>query len=168
MRKSLLILGSLVLAFLLTGGVVHTPATAAQAAEPLMPDGYAQQVLGLLVDARRNAGLADPQLDSLLVDLASRRSADMANRNYFSHYTPEGATIFDLLESSGTAWWYAGETLARNNYGNDQTAWVAAQALLNSPAHRAVIMDPQYTALGIGHGVDAQGMHYYTVVFVNR
>jgi hypothetical protein len=29
-------------------------------------------------------------------------------------------------------------------------------------------MDPQYTAVGIGHAVDAQGMHYYTVLWVNR
>ncbi len=167
MRKHATILAGLVLSFLLVTGFVQAPAAAAQPAR-LGPDGHAQQVLAILMDTRRAAGLADPDLDLLLVELASQRSADMANRNYFSHYTPEGTSIFNLLEWSGTPWRYAGETLQRNNYPSAQSATVAAHSLLNSPPHRAVIMDPQYTAIGIGHAVNAQGMHYYTVVWVNR
>ena len=167
MRKSRVILFGLVFSFLLVTGLVQAPPAVAQPAL-LPPDGYAQQVLGLLVDARRAAGLADPQLDLLLVDLASRRSADMASRNYFSHLAPEGTNVFDLLDTSGATWWFAGEIIARNNYGPEQTAAVAAQAYLSSPPHRAVIMDGQYNYMGIGHGVDGQGMHYYTVLFVRR
>ncbi|HET8628237.1 MAG TPA: CAP domain-containing protein, partial [Thermomicrobiales bacterium] len=131
-------------------------------------DGYEQQVLATLMDARRAAGVPAPQLDATLVGLARQRSADMATRNYFSHYSPDGSTIFTLLNASGTPWSYAGETIARNNYPSAQSAGVAAQALLNSPPHRAVILDPQYNFVGIGDAVDANGMHYYTVVFVRR
>ncbi len=167
MRKSSVNLFHFVFSFLLVTGFVQAPPAAAQPAL-LPPDGYAQQVLGILIDARRAANLADPQLDLLLVDLASQRSADMASRNYFSHVTPEGTTIFDVLDTSGATWWFAGEIIARNNYSPEQTAAVAAEAYLSSPPHRAVIMDGQYSHVGIGHGVDAQGMHYYTVVFVRR
>ncbi len=167
MRKRSAILIGLLFSFILSTSLVHAPvATAELAYQP--PDGYAQQALALLLDARRAAGLADPQLDLLLVDLASQRSADMANRGYFGHVTPEGTMVFDLLIASGTPWLYASETLQRNNYPAEQSADEAVRSLLASPPHRAIIMDPQYTAVGIGHAVDAQGMHYYTVLWVNR
>ena len=167
MRKRSAILCGLVCSFLLATSLVQAPvATAEPAYQP--PDGDAQQALALLVDARRAAGLADPQLDLLLVDLASQRSADMANRGYFGHVTPEGTMVFDLLVASGTPWLYASETLQRNNYPEGQTAAEAARSLLESPPHRAIILDPQYTALGIGHAVDAQGMHYYSIIWVLR
>ena len=169
MRKLSILLTNLVLALALSFAAGHAPGTTGAAGAALLPpDGYAQHVLGILIDARRAAGLADPELDLVLVDLASQRSADMAARDYFSHYTPEGGTIFDLLAWSSTPWGYAGETLQRNNYPDEQTAVVAAQSLLDSPPHRAIIMDPQYTAIGIGHAVDPYGMHYYTIVWVNR
>ena len=167
MRTSALPLIGVILALALDLGPGYTPATVAQAAYP-PPDGDAQQVLGLLVDARRAAGLADPQLDLLLVNLASQRSADMANRNYFGHSTPEGSSVFSLLAAAGVPWRYASETLQRNNYPSEQSAAKAARSLLDSPPHRAIILDPQYTAIGIGQGVDAQGMHYYTVLWINR
>jgi uncharacterized protein YkwD len=143
---------------------------AAPAAAPATPalDGYEQQVLATLLGARRAAGVATPQLDAQITELARQRSADMATRNYFSHYTPENTTIFTLLGNSGMPWSFAGETIARNNYANNQTAGVAAQALLDSPPHRAVILDPQYGYVGIGHAYDGRGMHYYTVVWVRR
>jgi uncharacterized protein YkwD len=131
-------------------------------------DGYEQQTLAVLMAARSAAGLPLPQLDSALVGLARERSADMATRNYFSHVTPEGTNIFTMLNAAGLPWNVAGETIARNNYANNETAGVAGQALLNSPPHRAVILDPQYNYVGIGHAVDGNGMHYYTVVFVRR
>ncbi|HEX5504079.1 MAG TPA: CAP domain-containing protein [Thermomicrobiales bacterium] len=148
----------------------RTPQPAALPQAPAGPalDGYERQVLTTLMDARRAAGVPAPRLDSTLVGLARQRSTDMATRDYFSHYTPEGATIFTLLNASGTPWSYAGETIARNNYPSAQSAGVAAQAFLNSPPHRAVILDPQYNEVGIGDAVDAHGMHYYTVVFVRR
>ena len=167
MRKSSAILIGLLFSFILSTSLVHAPVAMAELAyQP--PDGYAQQALALLLDARRAAGLPDPQLDLLLVDLASQRSADMANRNYFGHGTPEGASVFSLLAAMGVPWRYASETLQRNNYPAEQSAAEAARSLLDSPAHRAIILDPQYSALGIGHAVDAHGMHYYTIVWVAR
>ena len=167
MRTSSILLTGVVLTLALALGSVQAPVAVAQPAyQP--PDGDAQQALALLIHARRAAGLADPQLDLLLVDLASQRSADMANRGYFGHVTPEGTMVFDLLVASGTPWLYASETLQRNNYPAEQSADEAVRSLLASPPHRAIIMDPQYTAVGIGHAVDAQGMHYYTVLWVNR
>ena len=167
MRTSSVLLNGLVLTLALAFGSVQTPAAVARPVY-LPPDGDAQQALALLIHARRAAGLPDPQLDPLLVELASQRSADMANRHYFGHVTPEGTKVFDLLVAAGASWLYASETLQRNNYPEGQTAAEAVRSLLASPAHRAIILDPQYSAVGIGHAVDAQGMHYYSIIWVRR
>lgn len=145
---------------------VGSPAVVPASAATLSP--YEQQVHDQLAAARGAAGVAIPQLDPALIELARQRSADMANRGYFSHYTPEGETIFTLLNAAGISWSYAGEIIARNNYPDGQTASVAGNAFLASPPHRAVAVDPQYTAIGVGHAVDRSGMHYYTVIYVRR
>lgn len=121
-----------------------------------------------LVNARRLQGDSAPQLDSALTAIARARSRDMATHNYFSHYTPEGTTFFDMLDATNVAWSYAGETLARNNAAPAQSADLAATGLLNSPHHRAIILDPRYQAMGVGDAVGSDGMHYYTVIFVQR
>jgi len=127
-----------------------------------------QEVLTILNQARSDSAAPAPQLDEVLTTIARNRSTDMAARHYFSHYTPEQTTFFDLLKDSGMTWNYAGETITRNNYEDRDASTVAAQTLLTSPRHRAVILDPQYNAVGIGHAVDSQGMHYYTIIFVRR
>ena len=138
-----------------------------QSVEPTLSS-YEQGVLGILLDARGTAGVASPQLDPALIKIARECSADMAARGYFSHQTPEGTNIFTLLNAAGIGWGYAGEIISRNNYSAAQTAEIAGNAYLASPLHRAVALDPQYTAVGVGHSVDRNGMHYYTVVFVRR
>lgn len=127
-----------------------------------------QIVYDRLMGARTAAGAGLPELDPVLTAIARQRSADMAARQYFSHYTPEGKTIFVILNEAGVAWSYAGEILSRNNYAAAQSPGVAAEAYLASAPHRAVAVDPQYNAMGIGHAVDDSGMHYYTVIFVRR
>lgn len=175
MRTRSLLVSSLLLALSLLAGVGRVPAVgaaplapAARLAAAVALDGDERQVLGLLMAARQGSGLATPRLDATLTGVARTRSDDMAGRGYFSHYTPEGTTFFDLLDALGVPWQVAGETLARNNFPGAQTAAAAAQRLLTSPPHRAVILDPQYTTVGIGHATDGHGMHYYAVIFVRQ
>jgi len=156
-------------AWILAWGVQgwHPAIAAAVAPSPLL-NVNEQRILMPLVSARSAAGAAGPQVDSVLVDLARARSADMATRSYFSHYTPEGGTFFDLLGRYQVPYLYAGETIARNNYADDQAPSVAAEAFLDSPPHRAVILDPQYNSVGVGQAIGTDRMHYYTVILVRR
>lgn len=126
----------------------------------------AQQLAALLNRARQEAGLAPLQYDATLSQIAQLRSDDMAKRNYFSHTSPEGTTVFDMLGQWGVPWSYAGETIQRNNYPLAETAAEAARSLLASPAHRAVILDARFTRFGVAEKVSADGIHYYTVIFV--
>lgn len=89
----------------------------------------------------------------------------MATRHYFSHTTPDGTTVFDELNGAGIVFTRAGEIIAENTYPVDQAASVAATGLLNSPGHRAIILDPNYTKFGVGEATDSNGMQIFTGVY---
>jgi uncharacterized protein YkwD len=109
------------------------------------PPTQAQQVFALVNQARAHAGCAaladNPRLDTA----ARQHSDDMANRHYFSHTTPEGTT-FDKREIAAGYPNPGGENIAQGQTGAQQvmTAW------LNSPGHRANILNCGFAAIGIG------------------
>jgi len=115
---------------------------------------------------RTAAGLPALAVDGNLVAIARIRSSDMAARGYFSHTSPEGQSAFTLLDQWGIPYSWAGENLARNNYPVGETVAVAAEDLMASPPHRANILSPNYTRVGVGYAEDGSGMRYYTIVFV--
>ncbi len=126
-------------------------------------------ILKSVNEQRAAAGLGAVKLNSVLIDLARSRSNDMATRNYFSHTTPEGVNFLAMLNSRGFSYKFAGEILARNNYSDDQAASVAMTSYLNSPPHKAIIMDGQYTIVGVGYAKSSQeAMHYFTVLFAQQ
>ena len=115
---------------------------------------------------RAAAGLPALAVDANLVTIARIRSSDMAVRGYFSHTSPEGQSAFTLLDEWGVPYSWAGENLARNNYPLEETVAVAVRDLMASPPHRANILNPNYTRVGVGYAEDGSGMRFYTVVFV--
>jgi uncharacterized protein YkwD len=129
---------------------------------------YEQGLFNLTNQRRASQGLPPLQVNPSLVGLARLRSNEMATHNYFSHTSPvTGHDAFSLMDLYGIALnWWRGENLAMNNYPNDQTVAVADEGLWNSPGHRANILNPNYTQIGIGFAVDASGMKYFTILFV--
>ncbi len=125
-------------------------------------------VLQSVNDQRAAAGLSPVKLDAGVTDLARARSNDMAARNYFSHTTPEGSKFLDMLVARKISYKFAGEILARNNYPDDQTGKTAMDSYINSAPHKAIIMDGRYNSVGVGHAVSADGMHYFTIVFIQQ
>jgi uncharacterized protein YkwD len=120
-------------------------------------------------DQRAAAGLRPVQTDAAVTDLTRDRSTDMAERNYFSHTTPEGGKFLNALTDRSISFKYAGEILARNNYPSAEAAQTALQTYLNSPPHRAVMLDGRYNYVGVGHAFSAEdAMQYFTVIFVER
>jgi len=117
---------------------------------------------------RGRAGLAALHIDSALVEVARQRAADMAAKGYFAHASPSGQTAFTLLAGAGYRYGSAGENIARNNYPDSQSVSVAMTAFMNSSTHRYNIMDPGFTAVGVGAVMAQDGMKYYAVVFSDR
>lgn len=113
------------------------------------------------------SGLRPLALNPGLVGVARLRSQDMAKYNYFAHTSPaSGDTAFSLMDRYGIPYAWAGENLAKNNYPDGQYEPVAADALWNSPPHRENILGPNYTQMGVGFAQDANGMKYFTILFV--
>lgn len=101
--------------------------------------------------ARGAAGLQPLALDGQMCLLACMRAEDLGIS--FSHIRPDGTEGMDLLswtdQPATNAW---GENIAAGQ--EDGTAVVTAW--LNSSGHRANILSPAYTRIGIG----VSGGHY--------
>lgn len=109
-------------------------------------DEHAEQEMFRDVNTERSKqGLPPLAFDNKLGDVARAHSQDMLQRGYFSHYTPEGKSPFDRMEAAGIDYQYAGENLALA-----PTTTLAMQGLMNSPGHRANILNPNFHAIGIG------------------
>jgi uncharacterized protein YkwD len=81
------------------------------------------------------------------------RSVDMIQRNYFAHpiLNCGGRLVFSMMQAFGVRYQSAGENIGWNTYGDAGTA--ASQinsAFMNSPDHRANILNGNFTALGVG------------------
>lgn len=104
-----------------------------------------ENVLFLLNHERIYYGLSPLKDDTELDSAATMKSKDMSNRNYFEHYA-YGLTPWDFIHNAGYNYLYAGENLAMNF----DTAEGMVNAWMDSPAHRANILNPDYTDTGLG------------------
>ncbi|MCL5675518.1 MAG: CvpA family protein [Patescibacteria group bacterium] len=110
------------------------------------PDSAAEQTMFNYVNQQRvSRGIKPLVLDAKLQNLARAHDKDMFNRGYFSHYTPEGLSPFDRMKNAGISFEAAGENLAYAP-GVD----IADTGLMNSPGHRANILNPEFGKVGIG------------------
>ncbi|ADL06835.1 CAP domain-containing protein [Thermosediminibacter oceani] len=104
-----------------------------------------QQMLNLVNAERVKAGLKPLEIDMRLVDISRKKSKDMIENNYFGHTSPTYGTPFDALKAAGISYRYAGENIA-----GAPTVQRAHEGLMNSPGHRANILNPNYNRIGIG------------------
>lgn len=122
-----------------------------------------QQAFNLL-NADRNAnGLPSLKVNTKLNSLADQYAQDMINRGYFSHYDPEGRSPFDRMQQAGITYRSAGENLAINT-----SVAAAERAFMNSSGHRANILNPSFTEVGIGVKYSPGGSVYVVQEFIGR
>lgn len=112
----------------------------------LTPDPVSEKEMFELVNKERKAnGLKVVVWSDALRDVGRDHCLDMFERNYFSHYTPEGKSPFDRMDEAGIKYKAAGENLA---YA--PSVEVAHQGLMDSPGHRANILRTEFGHLGVG------------------
>jgi uncharacterized protein YkwD len=149
------------------GAVGATPATVAAADLTI---GQAENEMVKLLNAERaKAGLVRVRVDSRLMSIARKRSADMAARHYFSHTQPDGRTVFDLISAAKITWYGAGEIIAWNSGWGTllESAQAARDGWMKSAGHRAIVMSNSYNYVGIGLAIDASnGKRLWTGVFM--
>jgi uncharacterized protein YkwD/uncharacterized membrane protein required for colicin V production len=103
------------------------------------------EMLRLVNEERVKRGLSPVKADPEMTAVARAHSADMFARGYFSHYTPEKKDPFDRMKKAGVKFLTAGENLALG-----RTLKICHEGLMNSPGHRANILNPAFGRLGIG------------------
>ncbi len=98
---------------------------------------------------RLKAGLEPLVLNPKLVQSATVKTNDMITKQYFEHISPTGAGVADLGKQVGYEYVILGENLALGDFvdGNDVVA-----AWMNSPGHRANILNPNYQEIGVYAG----------------
>lgn len=85
-------------------------------------------------------------LNSQLSQAAQAKANDMAARNYWSHVTPDGAQPWVFIANAGYSYNAAGENLA---YGFDSSG-AAVAGWMNSPSHKANLLNGDYLEVGFG------------------
>lgn len=86
----------------------------------------------------------------------------MIDNHYFSHQSPTYGSPFDMMKQFGISFTAAGENIA---YGQP-TAQAVMDAWMNSPGHRANILNSSYTQIGVGAVADNNGTIYWTQDFI--
>ena len=110
------------------------------------------EIISLTNTERKDNSVSTLKEDALLDKAAQAKANDMASKGYFAHVDPSGKTPWQWISASGYQYQYAGENLAVRfiNSSDVVNAWMA------SPTHRANMVKPVYTQIGVGV---AEGMY---------
>lgn len=96
---------------------------------------------------RTNAGKKPLKENSTLDLTAYVKAKDMLDRQYFEHVSPSGKGVGDLVTNVGYDYITIGENLALGNFASSSDI---VNAWMNSPGHRANILNDSYTEIGVG------------------
>lgn len=125
---------------------------------------WEQQVVDLVNEERAKVGLSPLQLDTALSNVARYKSADMRDKQYFSHQSPTYGSPFEMMDQFGIEYQYAGENIAAGQVSPE----AVMEAWMNSQGHRENILNPNYTHIGVGYVSGGSYQHYWTQQFVGR
>jgi uncharacterized protein YkwD len=82
--------------------------------------------------------------------IAKQRLDDLFDNQYFAHESPDGRSAPDLAKKAGYAYLLIGENLALGSFDGDEGI---LDAWMDSPGHRANILNNKYRELGVAKGV---------------
>ena len=106
---------------------------------------YSSLLVDLTNKDRSEAGYPELTVNPLLEQAAQLKADDMVEKSYFAHTSPEGVTPWFWFKQAGYNFRYAGENLA---VGFEDSTDVN-EGWLNSPSHKANIVNSHFTEIGI-------------------
>ncbi|MBM3700933.1 MAG: hypothetical protein FJW68_08515 [Actinobacteria bacterium] len=127
---------------------------------------YEASVWYLINTLRVGNSLAALQANISLTDISRTRSSDMLSANYFSHYTPDGRNVFNIMREWGVQFSAAGENLAQAIPADIGTPEAFLDAWMKSPTHAANILQAKFGTIGIGM-IENGDRRVVTTVFKN-
>jgi uncharacterized protein YkwD len=122
-----------------------------------------QRIADLTNAERQKAGLAPVRVSDPLTAAAQHLADDMARLDTLSHTLPgtDAPTLKDRADRVGYAYSWLGENIAFNYAGADEVV----AGWMSSAGHRANILNPNFTEIGIGVARDSDGEPYYAQIF---
>ena len=121
------------------------------------------EVFNLINQQRTNNGLSPLKIDPELQRVARIKAQDMVDNNYFSHTSPTYGSPFDMMKSFKISYKTAGENIAGNSSNS-----AAVTAWMNSPGHRANILNSNFNYTGVGVVTGSKYGKIYVQQFIGK
>lgn len=137
----------------------NIPGTGNGSTEDSEISSFAKQVVSLVNRERAKEGLSALTIDAQLTAAALIRAQECETS--FSHTRPDGSHFTTALKEQNVRYRGAGENIA---WGQSSPEEVVA-AWMNSSGHRANIMNPNFTTIGVGHYENSRGTDYWAQLF---
>jgi uncharacterized protein YkwD len=139
------------------------PNPPAPSTAPAPSGGVTTQVVTLTNAERAKAGCGPLAVNATLTAVAQAHSQDMATNNYFDHNSQDGRTPFDRMTAAG----YRYSTAAENIAAGQRTPQDVMTAWMNSPGHRANILNCALKQVGVGYATGSSSQYgvYWTQDF---
>ncbi|MFA5535795.1 MAG: CAP domain-containing protein [Bacillota bacterium] len=132
--------------------------------QPVTGSQFEQKVADLVNQERAKFGLSPLAHNGSLSQVARLKSEDMRDKKYFSHTSPTYGSPFDMMKQFGISYRTAGENIAAGQTTPEQVV----KAWMDSPGHRANILNSQYTQIGVGYAKGGSYGHYWTQMFIGK
>ena len=116
---------------------------------------FADKVIELVNAARAKEGLSPLTKDTTLTNLSNIRSKETATQ--FSHQRPDGTSWSMVLKQNNVSYTSAAENIA----AGQNTPEAVVKEWMNSPSHRANIMNSKYNKIGVSCYVDQNAPYRY-------
>ena len=125
---------------------------------------FQKEVTRLVNVERSKRGLSELSFNTQLSNVATIKSQDMINKNYFDHTSPTYGSPFDMMKQFNISYRTAGENIAMGQ----RTPAEVVNSWMNSSGHRANILNANFTDIGIGVAKSSNGTLYWTQMFIGK
>lgn len=131
-----------------TPGPLETkPTTTEQQTPPSTGITKASIIYWTNVERKNNGNLPPLSENTTLTTTATGKTNDLFAQSYFEHTSPTGVTVADQVQKAGYEYIMIGENLALGTFASGQAI---VKAWMESPGHRANILNDRYTQIGVG------------------
>ncbi|WP_153007710.1 CAP domain-containing protein [Bacillus coahuilensis] len=125
---------------------------------------WKKEILRLVNTEREKEGLPDLTLDELVSETAQAKAVDLMENGYFAHESPTYGSPFNMLSTFGVSYTAAGENIAAGQTTPEQVV----KEWMESPGHRANILNASFTDLGVGYAEGGSYGTYWVQMFVRE
>ncbi len=120
---------------------------------------FIKEVVRLVNAERAKEGLAPLTINTKVQAAAMVRAKEC--EQLFSHTRPDGSSFATALKEQNISYRSAGENIAWGQRSPEEVM----KAWMNSSGHRANIMNPNFTTIGVGYYENAKGTDYWCQLF---